>query len=78
MEKYIAFDLYQKNDQGGHVMAKRTPLTGDEVYLASEVKEALQKYGQHLDGCEAGSTGIFDENREERVCSCGFDSLMER
>lgn len=41
MEKLIAFDLYRKNDLGGHTMAFRKPLVGDEVYLARDADQLL-------------------------------------
>ena len=75
MEKYIAFGLYQKNEQGAFQPAGKPSLQQD-VYLASDVQAALSKYGQHLRNCEAGSMGVFDDCRSPRQCSCGFDSLM--
>ena len=50
MEKYIAFDLYQKNEKGGHQSrlqwAKKTG--GREVYLASHVDELLAAIPAYL------------------------------
>lgn len=48
MGKYIAFGLYQKNEQGGHVAARPIARGGDAVYLAADVDTLL---AQIRNGC---------------------------
>lgn len=43
MERYIAFGLYQKNDQGGHQLAIDGGIHGEAVYLAAQVDALLKK-----------------------------------
>lgn len=57
MEKLIAFDLYRRNDAGGHVPADRISLAGHEVYRASDVEPLLQVVRQMLEAHDTGSEG---------------------
>jgi hypothetical protein len=41
MKKYIAFDMYEKNEKGGHQPSIPVTSAGHEVYLASDVDEFL-------------------------------------
>jgi hypothetical protein len=47
MDKYIAFNVYRKNEQGGHQPANAN---GDpqEVYLAKDVHELLERCRDNL------------------------------
>lgn len=61
MEKLIAFDLYRVNEHGGHTMAFRKPVVGDEVYLAADV-EALRPLLEEIAAYEPGTFwGLTDE-----------------
>lgn len=51
MEKLIAFDLYKKNDFGGHTsrLSQSKNTAGFGVYLATEVEALLKAVKKELD-----------------------------
>lgn len=51
MDKYIAFNLYRKNELGGHVAANETQ---QDVYLATDV-EALRPFLEEIASFEPGT-----------------------
>lgn len=40
MKTYIAFDLFTKNEHGGHQIAARGPVVAIEVYREEDVRRA--------------------------------------
>jgi hypothetical protein len=38
----------------------------------ANLREALQRYGSHTIGCELLETPVFDGDRRELVCTCGY------
>lgn len=87
MYKYIAFNLYRRNEHGAFQTAAQDERK--EVYLASDVEaliaemagdkiriaaliEGLKRFGIHTIECEALAAGSDEKN-----CDCGLNRLME-
>lgn len=56
MDKYIAFGLYRKNEQGGHQEISK-PREGEHVYLASDVDALLKALREIVEDHAASHDG---------------------
>lgn len=60
-----------------HIMIQRWALEAVEQQIAT-LTEALEKHGQHGDGCEAWPqfTGHFTQATQVGACTCGFSAAL--
>lgn len=76
MERYIAFDLYKKNDQGGHQKAMATPklegVPGVSVYLTEDVHALLKKIGDEI----VASSALRNEYQDFNDALAAIDSVL--